>query len=179
MSKFNAVSGQSLLDVCLNCYGSLDYLGKLITDNNIANLDTPVVTGMVFDYDNSLVVDQNIQRVTTLSGKIFATVPQSNSNTYYVVSGGGSVVNPNAPATPSFPAKTYTKTSSTYYVATGGESDVSLPALQGCTILQIERNIQPLKPSDFSFDTITGNITILTDSLSSGETLFILYNQVV
>jgi hypothetical protein len=35
MTEFVAVKGSSMLDVCLNTYGTFDLLAKLIKDNNV------------------------------------------------------------------------------------------------------------------------------------------------
>lgn len=59
MQNYNSVNGQSLLDVCLSVYGTLDYLYKLIVDNNISGVDYDPTTGQVFVYDDSLTVNSN------------------------------------------------------------------------------------------------------------------------
>lgn len=69
MKTFAAVNGQSLLDVCLNVYMSLDYLVKLARDNDIDNLNADVISGQVFLYDDtvsadSAIVQQNVQQRT-------------------------------------------------------------------------------------------------------------------
>lgn len=59
MQNYNSVNGQSMLDVCLSVYGTLDYLYKLIIDNNISGVDYEPTTGQVFVYDDSLTVNSN------------------------------------------------------------------------------------------------------------------------
>lgn len=59
MQNYNSANGQSLLDVCLSVYGTLDYLYKLIVDNNIIGVDYEPTTGQVFVYDDSLTVNSN------------------------------------------------------------------------------------------------------------------------
>lgn len=59
MQNYNSVNGQSLLDVCLSVYGTLDYLYKLIVDNNISGVDYEPTTGQGFVYDDSLTVNSN------------------------------------------------------------------------------------------------------------------------
>lgn len=59
MQNYNSANGQSLLDVCLSVYGTLDYLYKLIVDNNISGVDYDPTTGQVFVYDDSLTVNSN------------------------------------------------------------------------------------------------------------------------
>lgn len=53
--------GQSLEDVCLNTYGSLDYFIKLCLDNNISTPDSDAeVAGKLFNYDDTLVINNFI-----------------------------------------------------------------------------------------------------------------------
>jgi len=62
MQQYKAIDGQSIQDVCLSTYGSLDYIYKLIQDSGVSNLDYVVKTGDVFYYDLSLTVNNNINR---------------------------------------------------------------------------------------------------------------------
>ena len=59
--------GQSIYDVCLNTYGTLNLLVKLITDNNFPNVDNYPVTRSAFQYDDTLTVNQTARAT---SGKI-------------------------------------------------------------------------------------------------------------
>jgi len=54
ITKYN----QSIYDVCLQTYGTLDYLLKLVTDNNINNLNTQILTKTSFIFDERLVIDR-------------------------------------------------------------------------------------------------------------------------
>lgn len=53
MQQFKVVNGQSLLDVCLNTYGSLESLVQLIIDNNIQTINDEVLSGEVFNWNPS------------------------------------------------------------------------------------------------------------------------------
>ena len=69
---------------------------------------------------------------------------------------------------------------SMFYTAIGGETFITVIALQGMNILQIEREIKPLKNTEFIFDTVTGTIQFVgIDPLNAGENLFILYTQTI
>jgi hypothetical protein len=180
MLIFKAINGQSLADVCLNTYGSMDYFVKLLQDNNIANANQLPYTGQQFSWDETLVKDSLVQ-ISTANGSIkYATSAGSNNNTFYIVGGTPTAYQPPAPSEGvSIPIGYYQKTSSTSYTATvDGETSITFILLQGKTILQIEREIRPLLISEFSFDKITGVLT-LTNSLSAGETLFILYQEII
>jgi len=71
--NYKAVNGQSLLDVCLNTYGTTDLLYKLLQDNSIAGLDYTPVTGQVFVYDDDLVIDQGIAQYFNQTNTKYAT----------------------------------------------------------------------------------------------------------
>ena len=56
--EFTAISNSTIYDVCLNTYGTLDLLVKLMYDNDFDGVDTLPTNGQVFSYDDTLV--QNI-----------------------------------------------------------------------------------------------------------------------
>ena len=55
MKEFIAISNSTIYDVCMNTYGSLDYLVKLMNDNNHLGVDINPTNGQIFMYDDSLV----------------------------------------------------------------------------------------------------------------------------
>jgi len=55
IKEFTAVSNSTIYDVCLNTYGSLNYLGKLMDDNDHPGADVYPTSGQVFEYDANLV----------------------------------------------------------------------------------------------------------------------------
>lgn len=71
---FTAANGQSIYDVCINCYGTLDQLYKLLQDNNIAGIDVPPAPGQVYVYDDTLMVNQSLQQQNQLNGIRYATL---------------------------------------------------------------------------------------------------------
>ena len=77
MQNYNSANGQSLLDVCLSVYGTLDYLYKLMVDNNINGVDYEPVTGQVFVYDDSLTVNSNAFQKRSVAK--YSTLYKSNS----------------------------------------------------------------------------------------------------
>ena len=185
MSTFNGVNGQSLFDVCLNCYGGLDNYYKLLQDSDVENADVSVKSNQLFNFDAEQIIDESVNRTTTLSGILFATAAGDNGNTFYVVIENGDTLPPPTDYTPpnnntNTVSKTY-KTSQTQYVATSdGESVISLPSLTGTDIFAIEKEIKPLATSDFNWNKNTGVLTLLNGiSLGAGETLFIYYQTIV
>lgn len=60
MTKFIAVDNSTIYDVCLNTYGSLDYLVKLMEENNFDGVETMPKAGQEFLFDEEMVVNQHI-----------------------------------------------------------------------------------------------------------------------
>jgi len=55
MSYFTCIENQTIFDVCLNTYGTLDRLGKLMGDNNWADVTTYPSAGQVLYFDETLI----------------------------------------------------------------------------------------------------------------------------
>jgi len=182
MEKFYAIEGQSLADVCMNTYGSMDYFFKMLQDSGVQSANEVPYTGQIFLWEKTLVVDAQVNRTTTINNIKYATASSQNGNTYYIINGdgitppqNGNGQNPNPPTVPSM----YQKTSELSYVApTDNVTDITLTSLQGKNILQIIKNIQPLFAADYSFNTTTGVLHLITP-LSKDEALFILYTEMI
>lgn len=70
MKTFIAVEGSTIYDVCLNTYGTLNRLVKLMDDNNYPGVDTYPYVGQVFLYDENLVnvqTNQNLNQNYTIA----------------------------------------------------------------------------------------------------------------
>ncbi len=61
MSEFIAISNSTIYDVCLNTYGTLNLLGKLMDDNNHEGVNANPAQGQVFLFDENLVNVQTNQ----------------------------------------------------------------------------------------------------------------------
>jgi glycopeptide antibiotics resistance protein len=59
MQLFKAISNSTIYDVCLNTYGSLDYLVKLMVDNKFVSVNEYPVNEQEFIFDETLVVDKS------------------------------------------------------------------------------------------------------------------------
>lgn len=57
MKKYISTENQTILDICLICYGNLDYLSKLVLDNNL-NLITPIQSGTIIYYDDQFIASK-------------------------------------------------------------------------------------------------------------------------
>jgi hypothetical protein len=182
MPTYNCHSGQSFSDVCLNTYGTLDEYVKLLQDNNNTP-DTAPFSNEAMLWDNTVITDQTIYKKTTGAGIVFATSFGLNNNNYFQILGTENptvlAVNPQ-PINPPGGTSMYIKSMSMFYTAVGGETFITVIALQGMNILQIEREIKPLKNTEFIFDTVAGTIQFVgIDPLNAGENLFILYTQTI
>lgn len=83
MQNYSSVNGQSILDICLSVYGTLDCLYKLIVDNNISGVDYVPITGQLFSYDDSITVNSNAFQKRNPAR--YSTLYQSNSITDFNV----------------------------------------------------------------------------------------------
>jgi len=178
MSVLKALNGQSIFDICLMTYGSLDYLSKLIIDNGIDSINSVPASGQEFTWDETFVTGQ----VSKTLSQILATSVQKNGSVLSVSpvqNQGGGLPAPGyyTPVNQIY-VNTYMQTLDTQYVAGGGETLVTLTELIGATIVQITKETQPLKPSEFSLNINTGGIT-LTTALSVYETLYIIYTKMI
>lgn len=142
MQVFSAISGQSLFDVCLNTYGSIDYLYKLIQDNGILNANTAVLSGQQFTWDDSLVINQQVNQAYAASGIYYSTDVSALGSVYTSTTSTPIIAPPNAiPAVPYIPPVPVTASSKMVeYTATGGETFFTDARLIGATgLLSVTR----------------------------------------
>jgi hypothetical protein len=66
-----------------------------------------------------------------------------------------------------------------YTSGADGEASISLPALIGKEIIQIEKEIKPLLSSEYSFNASSGLLTLIGTTADAGQTLFILYKTTI
>lgn len=67
IKTFKAVDMSTIYDVCLNTYGTFDYLVKLMVDNGFDGVNTYPTAGQVFSYDDSLVYGLAQQKLNTVN----------------------------------------------------------------------------------------------------------------
>lgn len=66
MKQFIAIANSTIWDVCLNTYGTTEYIVKLMIDNDFDGVDNYPVAGQIFMYDETLVANLS-QQITTAS----------------------------------------------------------------------------------------------------------------
>jgi hypothetical protein len=189
MRTYKAIAGQSIYDVCLQTYGTLDLIYKMMQDNGVNGLNEPVLSGQAFVWDESLVQDQQLNAAFVASGKIYATDVSNYGSVFYVINNTGSIV-PNNPGTPYLPPSNtenqYQMVLSTSFTSNQDNLtsftplDINGNTLVGFDIVQIELNIQPLKASDFVWNKSFGVCTLLNGlTIDNGSTAYILYSKIV
>jgi hypothetical protein len=167
MLQYKAVEGQSLLDICLNTYGGLDLMSKLLQDNNIENINITPFSGQSFVWDETLTIDQAVNQTSQNSNIIYATEYLHNSPAMGVISGdGGSVVipapNPGEPGGPVVPQGLYP-------VFIGSLDYVSEASVKAMTQIMARKedqefiyNIDFKKPA-FAYPTFYGQLSSIRD----------------
>lgn len=196
LKQFNAVYGQSIFDICLNTYGSLDYLVKLLQDSAPGQgvNDIPA-TGQAYTYDDALVVDQRINQAFNLSGIRYATLLGKNGSTYYVTKQKQPRTIPR-PGDPAIPDETglpgppsnddemavesanYTSNLDGTPQITPLDKDGNSMAGGAYKIVQVEIEIKPVKVSDWYWNALTGQLSFLNGvTLDDGQTAFYIYQK--
>jgi hypothetical protein len=159
IQEFRAVDQSTIWDVVNNTYGSVDFIVKLMQDNGFLNVNTYPENGQIFLYDDTLVVNQNIKR-TIVSPVKYATRERTTTNLENMI----------------YYEQVW---KDEYTAAADGETVIVRPALVGKRIVDIEKEILPLKNSQYLFNATTGTITLIGGTtLDAGQTLFTLYAEI-
>ena len=172
MQIFNSIDGQSVLDVCLNTYGSLDYVGKMMSDNGV-ELSTDMA-GRAARFDDTLIADQVITK-TAKAATLFSPLPSSdNTQSLSIISRKYST---GADLTPQ--STDNMKIENDYYVAgTDGVTTATLSGRIGWDVKLVIKEVKPLLPSEFTWNKTTGALALLGGlSLMTNETLFFLFTK--
>ena len=189
MLQYNAIQGQSILDIILNTYGTLDLMSKFIQDNGVDNINVVPYSGQSFVWDETLTADQRVNQTSQNSKIIYATSTLVNGNVLSVSRvqppSGGITVNPTPPQIINQTViQQYEITRRVEYVCVGGETliipiDESANAvLIGASIIQIERDPQPMRASEYTLNKNIGQISFSV-TLYPGEVLYIIYTKII
>lgn len=192
LKNYKAVNGQSIFDVCLNTYGSLDYLIKQLVDSGAGQgVDDIPSSGQIYVYDDSLVVDQAVNQAYLLTGIRYATLLGTNGQTYYIINQNQpQVVAPPGSEPPIVPPVNpddmITQVSGAQFVS-GADGTVTMTLMDkdgdsmiGNDLIQIEKEIRPVINANWVWNKTTGILTLINgEVLDNGQTLFYLYSKVV
>lgn len=192
LKNYSAVNGQSIFDVCLNTYGTLDRLIKQLVDSGgTQGVNDVPVSGQVYVYDDDLVADQSVNQAYLLTGVRYATVNGNNGQTYYIINQNPVVPvpgpgNPGAPVTPPNPATMLTQVSGTSFTSGADGTTVITPfdkdgnSMIGCDIVQIEKEIKPIINANWVWNKTSGILTLTNgETVDNEQTLFIIYSKQV
>lgn len=83
--KYNSLSGQSIYDVCLMTYGTIDLLFKLMSDNNVPNVDDYPEVGTEFIFDDTLIFDEKVRVSNSINNVDYATASNGLNSQYYSI----------------------------------------------------------------------------------------------
>lgn len=189
---YNAVWGQSIYDICLQVYGSLDLLYKLIQDSGVDSVNDSPFSGQQYVYDDALATDQALINKNILSGIIYATEIGVNGSVYYIIKQKNPrIIKPVVPGGPGVPvqppppiiedmavlqAEYVSNADGTVMFFPVDKDGISM-AGRGISIIQIEHEIKPFKNVQYQWDPIAGKCSLLGGTtVDNTETLFILYS---
>lgn len=92
MTSITSESQQSMYDLCLMAYGTLDLMVKFCTDNGINDLNYIPALPQMFEYDPTLVTDQSVSNyvyTTAIANGLLA------GQKYYVNQSGNKYISQN------------------------------------------------------------------------------------
>lgn len=72
--EYKTSNGQSIKDICLNIYGNIDLIYKLIRDSGTNGINYIPKTGDVFLYDPTLIIGNSSSRTKIISDTRYATL---------------------------------------------------------------------------------------------------------
>lgn len=191
LKNYKAVNGQSIYDVCLNAYGSLDTLIKLLIDSGEGQgVNNIPASRQEYIFDDSLVVDQSINQAYTLSGIYYATLLGTNGQTYYIVKQNPPKVIPDTGLPPVEPPintdDMLTQVAGTQFISGADGTTVITPldkdggSMIGYDLVQIEKEIRPIVNANWVWNKTTGILTLTNgETIDSGQVLYIIYTKVV
>lgn len=179
--QYSAVDGQSILDICLNTYGNLDQLSRLLQDNGFGSVNNNPYSRQAFSFDNDFIDNQVISgaRMATLlspvkgpeGSQVLALIAQRYATSTAAVQGGSQITTSN---------NMYMDTKPDSYTAgTDGETAISLTSWIGWDILYVEKEIQPVKKTGYTWNKSSGLFTLLSTSMAQNETIFFLFQKLV
>lgn len=191
LKNYKAINGQSIFDVCLNTYGSLDLLVKQLVDSGTGQgvNDTPA-SGQIYVYDDALVVDQAVNQAYLLTNIRYATAKGVNGQTYYIINQNEPpTIPPGAPPSivpPVNPDDMITQVNGAQFVSgADGTTIITLMdkdgnSMIGNDLIQIEKEIRPVINANWVWNKFTGILTLINgEAVDNGQTLFYLYSKVV
>jgi hypothetical protein len=185
--NYSVVDGQSSFDACLQTYGSLDFLCKMLVDSGIDNVNTKLQSQKKIVYDDEVVIDQVVRNQSLISNIIYATDSGQFGDTYYVIT------QPSPPPIVKVPTELPNtnnnnvmaqRVSATQFTSSADGTIEFSPldkdnlSMIGYDIIQIEIEIKPLQNSQYVWNKNLGKVTLQGGlTIDNGQTAFIIYSQ--
>ena len=162
MKEYRCTEGQSLTDVCLNTYGTMNQYVRMLNDNGLTPNDVPNASTVIL-WDETAVENQTTLSLVNGNKIIFATLTGF---------GNPEQTNPDM-------AKIKDTFQAQYTATENGEKEITITELQGAEVISIEKETKPLLVAEYNFNSDTGKIQLLGsyNQLEKGETLFVLYKK--
>lgn len=170
IQQYRALTGQTIYDIVLMTYGSMDKLFKLMQDNSFPGVNTYPTPGTYFAWDDTLVLDSNVSQTNSLNSINYSTRSSGTGVPYY---GVGETSNPSMPPPELPPIVVPPGTGTFFYVypnSTGISADGSGnfvytdPRLIGLTGYPVFATQMPAALNDIqpymTFDPVAGSFTI-------------------
>lgn len=186
MKIFYAIAGQSLQDVCMNTYGSINYFVKLLVDNNVPSMDAEVYSNQAFVWDETLVANQATS-VSVLAGNIrYATDLSALGNLNFVVPNGGPTWGPPPAGVPT--TNKIDMVFSTFYISNADGTttmvitDLTGVPITGYDLISVELETKPLRNdgSAWSWNKATAVLSLLNGfTADNGVQVYIWYKKTV
>lgn len=191
LKQYSAVNGQSIFDVCLNTYGTLDRLIKQLVDSGAGQgvNDIPA-SGQVYLYDDELVEAAAVNQQYLLTAARYATLNGTNGQTYYLINQNTPRTVPTGSQPPTVPPinpdDMITQVNGASFTSGADGTTVITPfdkdgnSMIGNDLIQIEKEIRPIVNANWVWNKTSGILTLINgETLDNGQTLFYLYSKVV
>jgi hypothetical protein len=191
LKNYNAVNGQSIYDICLNTYGTLDRLIKQLVDSGAnQGVDSVPASGQVYVYDDELAIPLAVNQAFLLTSVRYATVNGTNGQTYYIINQNlPPVVPPGTQppiVTPPNPDDMITQVNGTQFISGADGTTIITPldkdgnSMIGCDIVQVEKEVRPIINANWVWNKTSGVLTLTNgETLDNAQVLFIIYSKVV
>lgn len=185
VKTFKAVDGQSIYDVCLQTYGSLDFLMKLVDDNDYDTINEEPSSGQIFSYDDDLIVDQLVggskaAKLATLYSPPAVDKSGSTGNLTLITKKYATGIKTLFGLPIIIPSMTYTSDTDHFTAGSDGVTSFTMASWIGWDLLAVEHEIKPLRKADFTWNKSSGLFTLVGGlELNTGETCFFLFKRLI
>lgn len=191
LKNYKAVNGQSIYDVCLNTYGTLDRLVKQLVDSGgTQGVNDIPASGQVYVYDDELVEATAVSQAYLLTNIRYATVNGTNGQTYYIINQNQPPTIPPGSqppiVTPPNPDDMVTQVNGAQFVS-GADGTTVMTLMDkdgnsmiGNDLIQIEKEIRPIVNANWVWNKNSGVLTLINgETIDNGQTLFYLYSKII